>query len=99
MGRGIKRKPEFEDSGPVLKNALDHDYDESRSNEAVEKNTTYSKPLQERGDEINFTLSPQANANQTIPPLDKPLLRTSGRLKISQLKKYILKKLKVQVEP
>ena len=48
--------------------------------------------------EMNFKLSPEAAGNystteaQVLPSLDKPFLKTSGNLKVAQLKKYIAKK-------
>jgi len=35
----------------------------------------------------------QADGNDPLPPLEKPYLKTNGRLKVYQLKKYLAKKL------
>mmetsp|Transcript_15066 Transcript_15066/g.17203 ORF Transcript_15066/g.17203 Transcript_15066/m.17203 type:complete len:393 (-) Transcript_15066:166-1344(-) len=49
-------------------------------------------------DEINLSLYPSQGEeeNFTLPPLEKPLLQTSGRLKIIQIKKFILSQLKLK---
>ena len=55
-------------------------------------------------DEISFELVPHLMDRQSygrkerdtrkhLPPLDKPILTTSGKLKISQLKKYLIRRL------
>jgi hypothetical protein len=51
--------------------------------------------------EINFKLSPDEDAagapeSAALGNLDKPYLKTCGRLKVAQLKKYLSKKLHVQ---
>ena len=35
----------------------------------------------------------ESSTKKLLPPLDKPLLRTSGKLKILQLKKYLILRL------
>ena len=46
---------------------------------------------------MNFKLSPDTGPNTTsemkLGVLDKPFLKTSGKLKVCQLRKYIAKKL------
>ena len=48
---------------------------------------------------MDFKLSPDAAGNggtteaSVLPPLDKPFIKTSGKLKVAQLKKYVAKKL------
>jgi hypothetical protein len=51
-------------------------------------------------DEMNLTLYSQPikmrnKKNYTLEQLEKPLLQTSGRLKIIQIKKYIIQQLKL----
>jgi len=54
-------------------------------------------PTPAMNDEIVVNLKPQIEGLKTTTPfllLDKPILRTSGQLKVLQLKKYILKRAK-----
>ena len=48
---------------------------------------------------MNFKLSPDAGqgtaTEMRLEALDKPFLKTSGKLKVTQLRKYICKKLKI----
>lgn len=97
--RGIKRKPEFRDSNTETKAKAESSGIYDNNSKSKETKNPISAPSLEAGDEINFTLTPETNAEEyrgkAIPSLEKPLLRTSGRLKIAQLKKYLLKKLKM----
>lgn len=54
--------------------------------------------LLQASDEISLGLYPLKGGRRKceLSPLDKPLLQTSGRLKIVQLKKYIIKQLKLE---
>ena len=49
-------------------------------------------------DDLDFSLTPETEVAQSheMPPLERPWLRTSGRIKIVQLKKYLLKKLNME---
>ena len=83
---GIKRKP---------------DPDDAPSGHA--EPAASSKTKRSRGSidvEINFKLAPDLSAalpsSLRLTALDKPYLKTCGRLKISQLKKYLSKKLQVE---
>jgi len=50
-----------------------------------------------KDDDLTFRLVPgQNNDEKALPLLQKPFLRTSGKLKIYQVKKYLIKKLDVQ---
>lgn len=84
--RGIKRKP-TQEPAKVVK---------------PKKKVSTPQPF-ENTDELNFQLVPiegadLLNPNLGLPKLSKPFLRTSGRLKILQVKKYIQKKLDISVE-
>jgi len=46
-------------------------------------------------DEINFRLIPDEKVKIAMNPLEKPLIRTSGQLKVGQIKKYLMNKLKL----
>jgi len=94
--RGIKRKQ----NNRELKAGCDRNNEKYESEEKEElKNGKELKSVS--GDELNFSLIPDTNAQKhhLMPSLQNPLLRTSGRLKVSQLKKYLLKKLRVRVNP
>ena len=51
----------------------------------------------DNGEAISFKLAPESGDNtpkeMELLPLDKPFLRTSGKLKVVHLKKYLMKKL------
>ena len=51
----------------------------------------------DNGEAISFKLAPESGADtpkeMELLPLDKPFLRTSGKLKVVHLKKYLMKKL------
>eukprot|EP00520_Triparma_pacifica_P007941 CAMPEP_0118652598 /NCGR_PEP_ID=MMETSP0785-20121206/11400_1 /TAXON_ID=91992 /ORGANISM="Bolidomonas pacifica, Strain CCMP 1866" /LENGTH=249 /DNA_ID=CAMNT_0006545119 /DNA_START=276 /DNA_END=1022 /DNA_ORIENTATION=- len=84
--RGIKRKP-TQEPPKVVK---------------PKKKVSTPQPF-ENTDELNFQLVPiegtdLPNPSLGLPKLSKPFLRTSGRLKILQVKKYIQKKLDISVE-
>ncbi|GMI47286.1 hypothetical protein TrCOL_g9512 [Triparma columacea] len=83
--KGIKRKP-MQEPARVVK---------------PKKKVNVPQPS-EHSDELNFQLAPVDTADLPdstlgLPKLSKPFLRTSGRLKILQVKKYIQKKLEVAV--
>jgi len=46
-------------------------------------------------DEINFKLIPDNKVKIPMNPLENPLIRTSGQLKVGQIKKYLVNKLKL----
>ena len=86
--RGIKRKPEY----PLI------------APEPAPKSAKKKVPYVNKEDELNFQLLPVPVADipatgdakpedLELPRLQKPFLRTSGRLKILQIKKYLNKKL------
>lgn len=54
-------------------------------------------PIPEADDELDFLLSPdvQADDQHKLPQLERSCIKTSGRLKIVQLKKYLLRKLEL----
>mmetsp|Transcript_11253 Transcript_11253/g.17076 ORF Transcript_11253/g.17076 Transcript_11253/m.17076 type:complete len:270 (-) Transcript_11253:84-893(-) len=82
MRRGIKRKQE------------------SKPQENKTKATDKKKPIKSTWeDSMDFQLIPDAEPveGKGLSPLEKPLLRTSGRLKIVQLKKFLAEKLKLDV--
>jgi len=83
--RGIKRKPDVR-SAPAPASA------------PAKKPKAAPEPQK---DELNFQLMPCPDSDLPhpslgLPKLIKPFLRTSGRLKILQVKKYIQKKLELQ---
>mmetsp|Transcript_12414 Transcript_12414/g.22601 ORF Transcript_12414/g.22601 Transcript_12414/m.22601 type:complete len:259 (-) Transcript_12414:44-820(-) len=84
--RGIKRKPEYE-----IKEDSKGKESEKKKGEKGEKKKTISN----QEDELNFQLLPlpDAASDLTLPKLGKPYLRTSGRLKVLQIKKYLNKKI------
>ena len=55
------------------------------------------KKSKDEAEAISFKLAPETGEGTAAPmllqPLDKPFLRTSGKLKVLHLKKYLLKKL------
>ncbi|GMH78697.1 hypothetical protein TrLO_g1450 [Triparma laevis f. longispina] len=86
--RGIKRKQVYE-----IKED-NKGKDEKKKGEKGEK----KKPISHLEDEINFQLLPLpdsslSSADLSLPKLGKPYLRTSGRLKVLQIKKYLNKKI------
>jgi len=109
--RGIKRKPQFRDHNrrrdqvdekDDQKDGTDskkRDHHQTEEDSPDKKTNPLSSPPPVHGDEINFSLIPEKTVHkntQFMPPLDLPLLRTSGRLKVIQLKKYLLKKIEAR---
>jgi len=49
-------------------------------------------------DDLEFSMIPETEISQPheMGPLERPRLRTSGRIKVVQLKKYLLRKLKME---
>lgn len=85
-----------ESSNSSPNNSKNHDTYES---EEEEQN---SKPKSVPSDELNFHLISDMNVSNEIymmPPLDNHMLRSSGRLKVSQLKKFLIRKLKLKKLP
>mmetsp|Transcript_2364 Transcript_2364/g.3607 ORF Transcript_2364/g.3607 Transcript_2364/m.3607 type:complete len:338 (+) Transcript_2364:110-1123(+) len=109
--RGIKLKSEYEKEERIKrakqKRLLEQDIataartmdqQESISSNTAENLPQYSVPL-ESEDALDLIVVPDdgAEAGYEMPPLTKPLIRVSGRYKIVQLKKYLLKKLQLSV--
>jgi hypothetical protein len=66
----------------------------------AKKKTKRSRDASLQSDsEISFKLAPDTSANTSeemvLQPLEKPFLRTSGKLKVEHLQKYLKKKLKL----
>ena len=84
---GIKRKPDPDDAPSGHTDAAASNSKAKRNRGAIDV-------------EINFKLSPDCGPalpeSLRLATLDKPYLKTCGRLKISQLKKYLSKKLQVE---
>lgn len=93
--RGIKIKREFQGETERSKKEVPPvDDDQSRSREEkVEKDVP--------DDELEFVIVPDENVERDfqMPPLQKPTLRSSGRLKVMSLKRYILKRLQIKASP
>jgi hypothetical protein len=103
--RGIKRKPDSDSSNstPPSTGKRSRGGDStsssssSSSSSSVSSSSFTSYGYQPGEAEMNFKLSPDTGPNTTpemkLGVLDKPFLKTSGKLKVCQLRKYIAKKL------
>lgn len=96
---GIKPKQEFAENimkqeGSNINGVVTNSNDTVSQTNVKKKSKKMAEGITIADDELDFELQPQSEGKQKIlPPLKKTILRASGKLKIFQLKKFIISQL------